>query len=148
MFSSFQKISIFICAYFVFLEIGYCQSHGTLHIYGYNFSNEKGVMRYGVFDKEDHFLQPEYAYVKGQSVIKQGEARAVVSLPPGKYAVTLLHDENNDDAMSRRFGIPREGFGVSKVTRRPLWEPQFKDCIIEIKSNETTAIAIPIFYIL
>ncbi len=47
-------------------------------------------------------------------------------LPPGEYAVRVMHDENGNGKMdSNLFGIPKEGYGASnnpKVMRAPHFE--------------------------
>lgn len=47
-------------------------------------------------------------------------------LPPGTFAVTVLHDENGNGKMDKNFlGIPREGYGASnnpKVMRAPTFD--------------------------
>jgi uncharacterized protein (DUF2141 family) len=50
------------------------------------------------------------------------------SLPPGTYAVTLLHDENMNRKMdSNFFGIPKEGYGASMNPPRMHRAPKFDE---------------------
>jgi uncharacterized protein (DUF2141 family) len=47
-------------------------------------------------------------------------------MPPGTYAVAVLHDENSNNKLDTNFlGIPLEGYGMSNnhthALRRPTW---------------------------
>lgn len=69
---------------------------------------------------------------KGTSEIKLG------SLPKGRYAVSLLHDENRDGQMNFHFfGMPKEGFGFSKDPRIAFGPPDFGDCVVQVEGPET-----------
>lgn len=57
------------------------------------------------------------------------------TLPAGKYAVQVLHDENENGKMDfNNLGIPAEGHGASNnpvVMRRPL----FSETVFELKES-------------
>jgi uncharacterized protein (DUF2141 family) len=67
-----------------------------------------------------------------------GDARAVArsvpatqqslsyeGLPPGGYAVAVIHDENGNGKLDTLAGIPREGFGFSRNPRIAFGPPKF-----------------------
>ncbi|HZH28871.1 MAG TPA: DUF2141 domain-containing protein [Azospirillaceae bacterium] len=60
-------------------------------------------------------------------------------LPPGTYAVSVLHDENGNNRMDTNFlGIPREGFGASNLDRLPrAAAPTFDDARFELRGDGT-----------
>lgn len=74
--------------------------------------------------------------VKGQLDV------AFTDVPPGTYAVSVIHDENDNGELDRYFfGMPKEGYGSSndpKVRRRPT----FAEAAFEVGEPET-AIVIP-----
>lgn len=52
---------------------------------------------------------------------------------PGRYAIALLHDENDNGKADRALGmIPREGFGFSRDAKVRAGPPSFDDAAIEI----------------
>ena len=46
-------------------------------------------------------------------------------LPPGRYAVALLHDENGNCKADMMLMIPREGFGFSRDAAARMGPPKF-----------------------
>lgn len=58
-------------------------------------------------------------------------------LPPGKYAVQVMHDENGNNKLDANFlGIPSEGYGFSNnpnVMRRA----HFDEAVFEVGADKT-----------
>ena len=48
-------------------------------------------------------------------------------VPPGTYAVAVLHDENGNGRVDRTLIIPREGFGFSRDAPVRFGPPSFAD---------------------
>jgi uncharacterized protein (DUF2141 family) len=46
-------------------------------------------------------------------------------IPPGEYALAVLHDENRNGRLDTLVGIPREGFGFSRSPAVLLGPPRF-----------------------
>ncbi len=46
-------------------------------------------------------------------------------LPPGSYAVAVIHDENGNARLDTVLGIPREGFGFSRNPAIGFGPPRF-----------------------
>ena len=51
---------------------------------------------------------------------------------PGRYALTLFHDENNNQRLDTMLGIPREGFGFSRNPTIRFGAPRFEQVSIEL----------------
>lgn len=49
-------------------------------------------------------------------------------VPPGDYAIAVIHDENANGRLDKFLGIPREGFGFSRNPRLHMGPPGFEDC--------------------
>ena len=77
--------------------------------------NRKGQVRLGVFDRPAGFPTERGAALLWRSVPANADDRSfAVELPPGRYAVVVLHDENANKKVDRNFiGIPKEGYGVT-----------------------------------
>jgi uncharacterized protein (DUF2141 family) len=59
------------------------------------------------------------------------------SLAKGSYALTLFHDENNNQRLDTVLGIPREGFGFSRNPVIRFGAPRFEQVVIELKPGFT-----------
>ena len=57
------------------------------------------------------------------------QARAIhfENVPPGNYAIALIHDENSNNKMDTSFGLPREGFGFSRNPVIRFGPPKFAE---------------------
>ena len=57
-------------------------------------------------------------------------------LPPGRYAVSLLHDENGNGRADMMLMIPREGFGFSRDAAVSFGPPKFDKAAFELGTGE------------
>lgn len=106
--------------------------------------NQQGKIAALAFTSSQGFPD-QFALAAYQATVpsKKGETTITLkNLTPGKYAFTVMHDENADGILRRNlFGIPQEGVGV---TGKPLGNraPKFVESVIEIQQNETREIAL------
>lgn len=57
-------------------------------------------------------------------------------VPPGTYALALLHDENGNGEADRAASmIPREGFGFSRNAPARLGPPRFRDAAFAVRGG-------------
>ena len=65
---------------------------------------------------------------------RSGSQQAVFTqLPPGRYAVIVVHDENDNGRLdANALGVPTEGYGFSKDARGFLSAPSFDAAAISI----------------
>ncbi len=78
--------------------------------------NEKGHVLVSLFrDGAGYPDDASKAFRKIQVEISSKKATVLFTgLPTGKYAVAILHDENNDQKMNKSgLGLPKEGYGFS-----------------------------------
>ena len=54
---------------------------------------------------------------------------------PGRYALTIIHDENANRKLDTFLGIPREGFGFSRNPKVRFGAPKFRQVDIELGSG-------------
>jgi len=67
----------------------------------------------------------------------------LTGLKPGRYAVCVIHDTNQNATLDRNFlGIPKEGVAISNGIRRE--KPTFEKAAIEIKEGDT--VVMPLKY--
>ena len=78
--------------------------------------NSNGNVLFALYNTEDAFPDEHYKkyYKILRGKIENGSSLVIFeNLPPGKYAVNILHDENKDGKIQRRFILPLEGIGFS-----------------------------------
>ncbi len=51
---------------------------------------------------------------------------------PGRYAIALLHDENNNGKADSAMMIPTEGFGFSRDAKVRMGPPKFRDAAFDV----------------
>lgn len=91
------------------------------------FRNTNGVLRVALFSQPKGFPEKWGDAVRlAITEIAGKDARVVFrDIPPGEYAVSVLHDEDNDAKLRTNFlGMPREGYGASgeATPGKPRWE--------------------------
>ena len=95
-----------------------------------NLRNSTGNVQFALYNRADAF--PDEQYKKQYKIVKgkiENRTSKVVfeDLPPGKYAVNILHDENKDGKIQKGIILPIEGIGFSNYTtiglsNRPSFE--------------------------
>ena len=109
--------------------------------------NTEGTVKYLIFSGPEGFPDtPEKA-------IKQGVFEAIkvqeglrLELAPGHYAISIIHDENNNDKLDTNFmGIPKEGFGFSNNPRIFFGPPSFEKASFEFSQSKEISIEMKYF---
>ena len=59
------------------------------------------------------------------------------SLPPGRYAITMFHDENTNKRLDKLLGVPREGFGFSRNPAIRFGPPRFEQVELDVGPGMT-----------
>lgn len=67
------------------------------------------------------------------------------ALPPGNYAVAVLHDEDGDRKLDTVLGVPSEGFGFSNNPTVFFGPPEFLKVMTEFGADSTTQIKLKYF---
>jgi uncharacterized protein (DUF2141 family) len=104
-----------------------------------NIKNDKGNVRVGLFKDKETFLK-KAAY--GKVVKAQKNELTVVfdNLPPGKYGVSVIHDENeNGELDSNMIGMPKEGFGFANDAMGTFGPPGFEKASITVETQKVSA---------
>lgn len=114
---------------------------GTLTVDISGFRNNDGAARVCLFDSEKGFpLKAEQAFRTATVDISEKRALAVFrDMPPGTYAVSVLHDENGNGRMdTNALGLPKEGVGASNNPGSILGPPGFEDARFTVGGAEKT----------
>ncbi len=59
------------------------------------------------------------------------------NVQPGRYAIALLHDENNNGKADRALMMmPKEGFGFSRDAKVRMGPPKFKSAAFDVTEQD------------
>jgi uncharacterized protein (DUF2141 family) len=112
--------------------------------------SNNGVVLVSLFKEGEGFPDNAVkAYVKEKAYIVEKTATLIFkSIPPGTYAIAILHDENNNQKMDKNIlGLPKEGYGFSNNASAPFGPPSFKKASFTHTSNGPTEIRIKTKYL-
>ncbi|MCU0671496.1 MAG: DUF2141 domain-containing protein [Myxococcota bacterium] len=60
-------------------------------------------------------------------------------VPAGRYAVSCMHDEDgNGEMRTGAFGIPKEGWGVSRNVSPTMRAPRFEEAVVDFDGSQTS----------
>lgn len=103
-----------------------------VHIDG--FRNQKGDAGVTVFTSPDGWPENnDKALMHGAHPFSGEKTTVELQLPPGRYAIAVMHDENSNHKLDRNFiGIPKEGFGFSNNPKVSLSAPSFDAAAMQV----------------
>ena len=106
-----------------------------------NLRNEKGVVQFALYNKDDSIPDEDYEnyykIVKGE-IVNGSSTITFKNIPSGKYAVNILHDENKNGKIDKGFILPIEGIGFSNFQSIGLTNrPNFSKASFELKENKS-----------
>lgn len=114
-----------------------------------NIKNTNGSILISVFNSAEGFPGDEKKAIAKYKIEKISASTAsfkIIGLKPGKYAISLLHDENNDLVCNTNIlGIPNEGIGCSNNPKSVMGPPKYKDAEI-VYTGETMSLSIKMKY--
>lgn len=116
------------------------QNKLTIEVNGFN--NDKGQLILGICDKEVQFLK-EFTYKKIEKITNGKVLVVFDNIPSGEYAVSLFHDENNNNNLdTNEYGMPIEKFGFSNNAKGKFGPPKYNDAKISINQNTEIKISL------
>lgn len=68
-----------------------------------------------------------------------GAVLSFPNLPAGRYAISILHDENGDGRMNKMLMLPKEGFGFSRDAPVRLGPPSFGSAAFDVGAGTVNA---------
>lgn len=110
-------------------------SQGSLEVTVKNIHEAKGAIRVGLFNSDADFLKKA---IDGKIVKASGTEVTVVfeNLKPGDYAVSIIHDENENGELDKNFvGIPKEGFAFGNNAMGSFGPPDFQQAKVKVDGN-------------
>jgi uncharacterized protein (DUF2141 family) len=114
----------------------------TLIVHIDGFRNQKGDAGLSIFNSPDGWPENnDKAFLHGPHPFSGTQTTLTQQVPPGRYALAALHDENSNHKLDRNFfGIPKEGFGFSNNPKVLLSAPSFDTAAMQVTcpTTETT----------
>ncbi|MGV8964573.1 MAG: DUF2141 domain-containing protein [Candidatus Saccharimonadaceae bacterium] len=111
--------------------------------------NSEGTVLFALYNREDAFPDQNYKkYFKKLTgkIINGASSVTFENLPAGKYAVNILHDENNDGKIKKGLIMPKEGIGFSNYKSIGLSNrPSFRKASFNILNNKKVKVNIIYF---
>jgi len=108
--------------------------------------NSKGILQVALYNKEgsipDEHYRNHFRLVREK--INEGSAKLIFTdLPEGKYAVNVLHDENNNGKIDKGFILPEEGIGFSNYESIGLRnKPSFEKASFYLSADKSIIVKI------
>lgn len=104
-------------------------------------TSKKGQMMIALHSERQSFDSQESGVPYKYKIVKVNSARLEVlfeGLPAGEYAVSIIHDLNNNERLDKNFlGIPKEPFGFSNNPKIFMSAPSYGDCAFRLGTSPT-----------
>ena len=108
-------------------------SAATLTVRVTDLRNMKGDLIFGVFKSAAGFPSEKEKSANWQVEPAGANVVFTATLPPGKYAASVLHDENRNGRMDRDVvGVPLEGYGVTNNPKPAFRAAKFDEAVFEL----------------
>ncbi|MFA5418112.1 MAG: DUF2141 domain-containing protein [Bacteroidales bacterium] len=108
--------------------------------------NSEGTVVFALYNQKDAFPDEHYEkyLIKLTGKIINGASSVTFeNLPVGKYAVNILHDEDNDGKIKKGLILPKEGIGFSNYESiNILNPPNFRKASFDLKGNNEILVSI------
>ena len=100
--------------------------------------SEAGVVRVALWSSADGFPEEDAKALDRQLASSRDGAASLcfAGHPPGRYALSLFHDEDDDGILDRSFlRIPREGVGISNDAIGVLGPRDFEEAVFSLPAG-------------
>lgn len=100
-----------------------------------NLSSNHGKVFFALYNEESHFLKKE---IRGEISHIENNTCTITfkDIQNGVYAISLFHDENNNNKMDTNFfGVPKEAYGCSNNARGFLGPPKWAEAKFQINNK-------------
>jgi uncharacterized protein (DUF2141 family) len=108
--------------------------------------NSAGSILFALYNREDAFPDEHYKkYFKKLTgkIVNGASSVTFENLPEGKYAVNILHDENNDGKIKKGIILPKEGIGFSNFQSIGFSNrPTFSKASFNVQNDKTIKVNI------
>jgi len=98
----------------------------------------KGDLYITLNQRPEYFQLPDSAFMKAIIGVKKETEKVIFDdVPPGRFAVSIYHDENLNGRMdASELGMPKEGYGFSN-NPKVMGKPKFEQAAFDFSGNDT-----------
>lgn len=111
----------------------------SLRVEAENFRNSQGVAQFALYNEDGTIPDEKLKRYFKKEVGKIVNGKSYVTfknIPKGRYAVTVLHDENSNEEIDKTFFYPKEGFGLTNFQKISLSNrPNFSKASFVLSEN-------------
>jgi len=101
-----------------------------IHVNVQDIRNSSGTVACALFEGSEGFPTEFLRSAANIIIMKVRDTQAhcdFQDIPPGKYALAVIHDENRDGKLdSNWMGVPTEGYGFSQDATASMGAPSFE----------------------
>lgn len=109
--------------------------------------NDSGKILFLIFKSENGFPDdPDKSIYQGELTVSEARNGLSIKLDDGDYAMTLIHDENDNGELDKSFlGVPTEGFGFSNNPQILFGPPSFEKASFKLKGLKKIKLKVKYF---
>jgi len=114
-----------------------------------NIKNQKGNIAINIFTAKDGFPSDfKKAYLNRRFSLDSVQNEFIIeNIPPGEYAVAIMHDENANDKLDKNFfRMPKEGYAVSNNAKPGKFGPPKFEAALFTHGNTDTHLNLTMLY--
>ena len=121
----------------------------ALTVISENLKNTYGSVVFSLYNAKGSLPDEKFERFYKREIIALDDNKSMTvtfnDLPKGQYAVTILHDENNNGKIDKKFmlPLPKEGIGFSNYDTFGLSNrPNFKEASFNLNKNKIIAVKV------
>ena len=119
---------------------------GTVTVEVTHLRSADGTVLIGVCDTST-YLEPKCSYYGRVHAAAGTLTFEIHDVDPGTYAVQVIHDENGNEEFDRNFfGVPKEGYGLSKNPSLTFGPPDFEEVAVTV-DDSGMVVPVEVFYL-
>lgn len=115
-------------------------SKGKIIVNVSNIRSDTGQIYLFIYNYENQYPKTPYTFYKvSKKNIVNGNVvfELPIALYYGEYALTLVDDENSNDLLDRKFGVPTEGYGFSNNEKPTVFYlPKYQELLFDLSVPE------------
>jgi uncharacterized protein (DUF2141 family) len=104
--------------------------------------SDKGSIVLNVYNSKGSWLSKEFSSLKIDVTQDDSRTFVIEGLPAGEYAISVMHDVNNNNELDMGQMGPEESYGFSNGARGQYGPPPFEDAAITVDSDKTITVQI------
>ena len=134
-----MKRTIFLYLLMLVGSLAYCQS-ASITVTIKDIKDNKGSILVGIYTSKGEFLKTPS--IRKAVKVTGSEVTVVFdNLPRGEYAVSIIHDENDNKEFDRnKFGFPKEGYCFGNNALGRLGPPTYDQVKIKLTGESVSQI--------